>query len=680
MKTSVNSSIHNRFDIYVNDKQVAYAENIVLNQMYNQLCARSAYFANIHFGTGTGTLSASRTSLFTHLGTKTAVNDAQSKVLPTSYWRQKIVLNPEEYVGSALSEVGVAYGATSTNLVTHALIKDMNGNVITLTKTALDVVTIYATVYVTFSTSNASLQLCGFPNSNQLVNYLIGGATFPNHYFYTGEADYADTEFTTGILSDPKLGQTAALTWTSDVANKRTYSSTPRLQVGDSNGHIAEVVLGGTSNPTFRLVLPTTGIYSGLPIVGASVGTGDGATSRFLLPSRNVNQTGITVKIDGVETTAYTKEVVCRAINFKRNVPTGGAGDNSTGCSLSSDGLVLAVVSIISPFVVIHDWVGGVWVRRADPVNLPADDAYSCALSSDGLVLAVAHSISPYITTYDWTAGAWIKRTNPAVLPTGTGRGCALSADGLILAVAHYTLPYITTYDWTAGAWIKRADPATALTGAGYGCALTPDGLVLAVANSSSPYITTYDWTAGAWIKRADPAVLPTGAGYGCALTPDGLVLAVANSSSPYITTYDWTAGAWIKRTNPAVLPTGNGQSCALTPDGLVLAVAHYTLPYITTYDWTDEAWVKRANPATALTGNGQSCSLSSDGTVLALMYSMAPFVAIYDLQKRQTEITFTSPPAVGAVITADYTVNGIHKTTQRVIDLYAEITFGEVT
>jgi len=131
MKAQAKVNIHNRFDIEIRDaktgklKQKAYAENIVLDQMYTRLCARSAYFVNIHFGTGTGTLSASRTSLFTHLGTKTAVNDAQSKALPTSWWRQKIVLNPEEYIGSALSEVGIAYGSTSTNLVTHALIKDM---------------------------------------------------------------------------------------------------------------------------------------------------------------------------------------------------------------------------------------------------------------------------------------------------------------------------------------------------------------------------------------------------------------------------------------------------------------------------------------------------------------------------------------------------------------------------
>jgi len=56
------------------------------------------------------------------------------------------------------------------------------------------------------------------------------------------------------------------------------------------------------------------------------------------------------------------------------------------------------------------------------------------------------------------------------------------------------------------------------------------------------------------------------------------------------------------------------------------------------------------------------------------------PYTAFVNGEALTTKIIFASPPANGAVITADYTVNGIHKTAQRVIDLYAEITFGEVT
>ena len=69
----------------------------------------------------------------------------------------------------------------------------------------------------------------------------------------------------------------------------------------------------------------------------------------------------------------------------------------------------------------------------------------------------------------------------------------------------------------------------------------------------------------------------------------------------------------------------------ALTPDGLIMAVAHGGTPFITTY-------------------------------------RSLPF----------TQITFDTPPALGDVITADYTVDGVHKTDQYVIDISFEIQFGE--
>ena len=119
-------TIHNRFDLEVRDaktgelKQKATGFNIVLDQMWTRLCGGSSYFVDIHFGTGGGTLSPSRTSLFTHLGTKTAADEEQVKALPVSRWKRKIVLNPEEFVGSTITEVGIAFGSTASNLVTHA--------------------------------------------------------------------------------------------------------------------------------------------------------------------------------------------------------------------------------------------------------------------------------------------------------------------------------------------------------------------------------------------------------------------------------------------------------------------------------------------------------------------------------------------------------------------------------
>ena len=56
MNIKVQPKIHNRFDIYKKnvvtgeEKQVGYAENIVLDSMWSRLCSGSTYFVNIHYG------------------------------------------------------------------------------------------------------------------------------------------------------------------------------------------------------------------------------------------------------------------------------------------------------------------------------------------------------------------------------------------------------------------------------------------------------------------------------------------------------------------------------------------------------------------------------------------------------------------------------------------------------
>jgi len=684
MKAQAKVNIHNRFDIFFNDKQVGYAENIVLGQMYTRLCGRSSYFVNIHFGIGTGTLSASRTSLFTHLGTKTAVNDAQSKALPTSWWRQKIVLNPEEYVGSALSEVGIAFGSTSTNLVTHALIRDMNGNVITLTKSALDVVTIYATVYVTFSTSNPNIAICDVASgTNPLINYLIGGAAWPANYFSIGVGIKTPGKNTRGLTSK-SLFDTASLTITTDVPNKRFYTETKRIAIGESNGHLTEICYGwgtasGVTTGIFNLKLPADGIYAGLNIDGASIGSGDGVTKKFTLPSKNIDPTSIVVYVDDVETAVSNEDV---ALDFGYQLAyLPSSMTNTLDATITPDKNTIVAVGAGAPYLFVGDWSDGGWVARPIPSGFPAGQANGCGISDNGQVLAVGFNSSPYVVVYDWVDNNWTARATPSGIP-GAVEDCTLSYDGLLLAVASSSSPYILTYDWNGTSWTKRDNPAALPSSYAIDCELSYDKSILAVSHYGSPYITVYDWNGSAWIKRANPSELPVGNGYCCSLTPNGLVLAVGSNSSPYITVYDWSGSAWIKRANPLELPSGSVYGCGISSDGLVLAVGTNVTPYIAIYDWSGSAWVKRANPSTYPGTNGTTAqaALSTDGTMFLVANGTVPYTWIYDTTKTGRRITFASPPANGAVITADYTVNGIHKTAQRVIDLYAEIVFGEVT
>ena len=162
----------------------------------------------------------------------------------------------------------------------------------------------------------------------------------------------------------------------------------------------------------------------------------------------------------------------------------------------------------------------------------------------------------------------------------------------------------------------------------------------------------------------------------GVALTPNGLTMAVAHANSPYVTTYDWIEGAWVKRPDPASFPAGTGRGVALTPDGLIMAVAHSDSPGVATYDWVNEEWVKRPDLA-FLPTSANGVALTHDGSVMAVAHGSSPCVTTY-IGLPFTQITFDTPPALGDAITADYTVDGVHKTDQYVIDVSFAIQFGE--
>ena len=181
MNIKGNSVLHNRFDIVVSNAetneviQKAQAENIVLDRMYTRLCNFQTYFVNIVFGTGTGTPTASGTTLFNRLGYKSAVDEEIVRSYPTSKWVRKIRLESSEYNGSTITEVGISEDTTSVN--THAMITDAEGSPLSITKNSIMVVDIYATVFIEIPNVDSGL----FYISNGWRDYLAGGGSAPSN-------------------------------------------------------------------------------------------------------------------------------------------------------------------------------------------------------------------------------------------------------------------------------------------------------------------------------------------------------------------------------------------------------------------------------------------------------------------------------------------------------------------
>jgi hypothetical protein len=307
-------SIHNRFDVEIIDsitgeiKQKAFAENIVLNSLWTRLFAPNTYFNYIHYGTGTGTLLASRTSLFTFLGAKSVIDapDYGEQILTYDWvngWvssRKKIQIAPEENVGSEFKEVGIGYSATATNLVTHALLKDMNGNTITIVKTNTDVINIYATVFVHWNTEGYGGATVWANRHNTFVTRFLTGDY--HSVVYTSLANiHTSPGGVFSVYTDVPACPSYPTVPTYNTGAK-TISISKRLGVNDSNGPIRVISVDNNyKDPAIICEVGGTW-FQGTEIFGEALGTGDGSKTAFKTAYGRIKP-GAKVYVDGAEQT-----------------------------------------------------------------------------------------------------------------------------------------------------------------------------------------------------------------------------------------------------------------------------------------------------------------------------------------------------------------------------------------
>lgn len=313
-------NLHNRYDIEVVDsrtgemRQQAQAENIILDGAWGQILNNTSgsWFNSIAYGTGTGTMSAARTALFTPLSSKVATDSVYTLDNANNYvsHRQKIVILENEHVGAQLSEVGIMSSRSGNPLCTHALLKDMNGNPVVITKTDADIITIYATVYLHLSTAYSPTAVLDIarcePENNGIVRTLLGrqigydelGSRFVGFNFCFSAVRG------TQILSNSDAAYTSERqVATLDVPNKRARFYY-RVPAADAN--VGGFILGAikSTNASYAEDYPsiicryTPGGLTQAQVV-EQIGVGDGivtdfATSFGHIPSNTV------VKVDGV--------------------------------------------------------------------------------------------------------------------------------------------------------------------------------------------------------------------------------------------------------------------------------------------------------------------------------------------------------------------------------------------
>lgn len=312
----VNTSIHNRFDIEVVDpisgevKQRAFAENVICNQLWTRLCSSNTYNNYIQYGDGEGTPSASDTSLFSYIGY------LSSSIYKLGYdfdndvfiCTKKAVMSETVAVGKTITEVGIAYSTGTTSLVTHAMLKDMNGNSVSLEKSNTDIFNIYATVFIHFAYPSSHIRMTGLHMAegayytNTLLGHLAGLATMP--------AMYCPHMIGTVPSGTGKL--TVSVSY--DATNRKITLKVPRLSAdnwntgglysfhitsGDTNS--SDFDIGGAANIVLD-VAEDDGWYGSTHVTGEAIGTGNGSTVDFSTDFGFVKN--LHVYVDGAEVSA----------------------------------------------------------------------------------------------------------------------------------------------------------------------------------------------------------------------------------------------------------------------------------------------------------------------------------------------------------------------------------------
>ena len=284
--------IHNRFDIEVIDtktgevKQQARAFNVICEGLWSQLT--NGYFKYIGYGSGSGTPSESDTALFNRIASKAVEGGSYKDEIPKGICSrtQYITLEETESVGRTITEVGIYPGSSNDNLCTHAMLEDMNGNPISITKTETDIIKIYATVFAHWNPSGENgIFLSPQANGGSYYNVLDaalgrGWSSYRSSYGTQYHSNLCGSKGTTtegGDVSDRSIfmqRDSATKLWTINLGRFATYD-------GNTPGGFGWVFLyrdeGNYSSYGF-FVIDVRGAYE---VKGESVGTGDGETALF---------------------------------------------------------------------------------------------------------------------------------------------------------------------------------------------------------------------------------------------------------------------------------------------------------------------------------------------------------------------------------------------------------------
>ena len=360
LNCDIQTKIHNRFDVEVIDtrtgkvRQSCHGHNVICNQLWTNWFMKSKWNDYIHYGSGDGTPTSSDTKLFNRVGYAQSSHhavDSDSDECWASYTR-KIQLSESTAVGATITEVGIAYGTSETSLCTHAMLRDMNGNTISIKKKDTDIINIYATVFVHWTTTSA-FKIFG-PWKDAYVDQ--GGLSAFAGYCSSPMISYGAhikkgiREQSYGTTPTGYIGYSTSF----DSTTKKGTITFSRLTISQENKsgihhlvlyHKAYEFSGITTyylrhRPWGSIEFPSTQVPA-VTVLGEAVATGDGVTTEFA--TKFPYAKNATVRVDGavvtdvtVNSNTFAKGYTIR--DYFEDVWVSGAGGNANDGGYSKTG------------------------------------------------------------------------------------------------------------------------------------------------------------------------------------------------------------------------------------------------------------------------------------------------------------------------------------------------------
>lgn len=299
MRFEKEASLHNKFDIVKRNIETGEVENFNAYNLvtdYGLKRALRGWFLNQGQNICIGRLATepkpTNIKLNSQIGYKAStleelvVNEGEGY----GYRKMKIVLLPSEFVGESITEVGLGFG---DRLHTHAILQDSEGNSISINKTDVDEITIYATLYVrgemgngsvvsvTEGVLNRNLTSISASSSNDSIRLAQGGHVAKRESSVLG-SNYSKIDI---------------------IHNNVIYDEINMIRKCKARAEttVANHLINAVGTDSCRIGLLESSFWNGTYWEG-QIGVGDGVTTEFDTPFHTIDVTRLenSVKVNGL--------------------------------------------------------------------------------------------------------------------------------------------------------------------------------------------------------------------------------------------------------------------------------------------------------------------------------------------------------------------------------------------